>query len=70
MQLKGFSTSAAAELAYVIGQLQSTSPLKTLILDLRGNPGGLLSSAIKVPELRLCWRLKKKNPCSQLNPAS
>ena len=60
MQLKGFSTSAAAELAYVIGQLQSTSPLKTLILDLRGNPGGLLSSAIKVPELAYAAKLKKK----------
>ena len=68
MQLKGFSTSAAAELAYVIGQLQSTSPLKTLILDLRGNPGGLLSSAIKVPELRLCWRLKKKKSMLPIKP--
>ena len=48
VQLKGFSTTAPAELAYVIGQLQSNGPLKTLVLDLRGNPGGLLSSAIKV----------------------
>ena len=52
VQLKGFSTTAPAELAYVIGQLQSNGPLKTLILDLRGNPGGLLSSAIKVWTLR------------------
>lgn len=51
VKLQGFSTSAAAELAYVIGQLQAESPLKSLVLDLRGNPGGLLSSAIKVSEL-------------------
>ena len=102
VKLQGFSTSAAAELAYVIGQLQvcrctcpvpvvhmpracmhvsahalylpapvctycvvdsnaclgafvpaaqAQSPLKALVLDLRGNPGGLLSSAIKVSEL-------------------
>lgn len=51
VKLQGFSTSAAAELAYVIGQLQAEAPLKSLILDLRGNPGGLLSSAIKVSEL-------------------
>jgi len=51
VQLKGFSSTAPAELAYVIGQLQSQKPLKALVLDLRGNPGGLLSSAIKVSEI-------------------
>ncbi|EKX54929.1 hypothetical protein GUITHDRAFT_99580 [Guillardia theta CCMP2712] len=51
VKLQGFSSSAAAELAYVISQLQSKSPLNGLILDLRNNPGGLLTSAIKVSDL-------------------
>ena len=51
VKLQKFGTSAAAELAYIIGQLQAESTLEGLILDLRGNPGGLLSSAIKVSQL-------------------
>lgn len=35
----------------LVRDAQAPSPLKALVLDLRGNPGGLLSSAIKVSEL-------------------
>jgi hypothetical protein len=51
VKLQGFSSSAPAELAYVLSQLQEDAPLKSLVLDLRDNPGGLLSSAIRVSEL-------------------
>jgi len=51
VKLQGFSSSAPAELAYVLSQLQEEAPLKSLVLDLRDNPGGLLSSAIRVSEL-------------------
>ena len=51
VKLQGFSSSAPAELAYVLSQLQDEAPLKSLVLDLRDNPGGLLSSAIRVSEL-------------------
>jgi len=53
IKLQGFSASATQELAYVITRLQQKQPLSALILDLRGNPGGLLQQAIKVADLFL-----------------
>mmetsp|Transcript_56546 Transcript_56546/g.133574 ORF Transcript_56546/g.133574 Transcript_56546/m.133574 type:complete len:554 (-) Transcript_56546:187-1848(-) len=52
-KLRGFSSSAAAELFYVLNAFQKDGPAPSVILDLRGNGGGLLNSAIKVSDLFL-----------------
>jgi carboxyl-terminal processing protease len=55
IQLGGFGENAAREIRETLGQLQLESArahnglgLQGLILDLRSNPGGLLSSAVEV----------------------
>ncbi|KAG5180424.1 ClpP/crotonase-like domain-containing protein, partial [Tribonema minus] len=50
VQLSGFSPSAGKDLAAALHALDMTAPkgLSGLILDLRGNPGGLLESAVEV----------------------
>jgi carboxyl-terminal processing protease len=50
VRLTAFSRDTAAELQRVLTQLQSEK-LRGLILDLRFNPGGLLSAAIEVSDL-------------------
>jgi carboxyl-terminal processing protease len=52
IKLAHFSRSADAQLDSALRQLQSDG-MKALILDLRGNPGGLLSSAVNVAQ-RFC----------------
>ncbi|MCX7590383.1 MAG: S41 family peptidase [Kiritimatiellae bacterium] len=47
-----FSISTAASLSEAVKKLEGEG-LKALVLDLRGNPGGLLSSAIEVAQLFL-----------------
>jgi len=49
--LSGFSQFSAGEVAGALMQLQNDGPLSSLILDLRGNPGGLLGSAVDVANL-------------------
>jgi len=49
--LSGFSQYSASELASALVELQRDGPLSSLILDLRGNPGGLLGSAVDVANL-------------------
>ncbi|HGY54860.1 MAG TPA: S41 family peptidase [Caldithrix abyssi] len=46
--LSGFTEKAAAELKLAIKELQDRGEIKAFILDLRGNPGGLLKSAVDV----------------------
>ncbi|HID39486.1 MAG TPA: S41 family peptidase, partial [Calditrichaeota bacterium] len=48
VNLSGFTEKAAAELKLAIKELQEKSEIKAFILDLRGNPGGLLKSAVDV----------------------
>jgi carboxyl-terminal processing protease len=43
----GFQETTAAELDEAIGNLKKQG-MKSLVLDLRGNPGGLLPQAIEV----------------------
>jgi carboxyl-terminal processing protease len=50
VRLSAFSTATAAELQRVLTRLQ-TEKLRGLILDLRFNPGGLLSAGIEVSDL-------------------
>jgi carboxyl-terminal processing protease len=53
VQLQGFSQGAPTELRLSLEMLRMRAPegLKGLILDLRGNPGGLLTSAVDVASL-------------------
>jgi carboxyl-terminal processing protease len=51
--LTRFSKNAGPEVERAILQLKSQKPLKSLILDLRSNPGGMLEAAVDVAELFL-----------------
>ncbi len=50
IKLTGFSMSAGDEVKKAILDMKNKSKLKGMILDLRGNPGGLLEAAIDVSE--------------------
>lgn len=50
-RLTSFSDKAAFELKQAIRNLQEKGPIKQVILDLRGNPGGLLASAVEVANI-------------------
>jgi len=49
--LSRFSNNAADEIKQAISSLQQEAELKSLILDLRNNPGGLLSEAVKTVDI-------------------
>ncbi|GJQ13491.1 hypothetical protein GpartN1_g5282.t1 [Galdieria partita] len=51
IRLQSFSSNACTQVRNAIQDLQKSGQLKSLVLDLRDNPGGLLSSAIDVAEL-------------------
>lgn len=52
IRLQSFAKDAAAEVRAAIDALEATGhPIQGLVLDLRGNPGGLLNAAIDVAEL-------------------
>lgn len=52
VRLQSFAKDAASEVAEALTRLISTDrPIEGVILDLRGNPGGLLNAAIEVAEL-------------------
>jgi len=50
IKMSGFSFATGEELKKALLDLKSQKPIGTIILDLRGNPGGLLSAAIDVTE--------------------
>jgi carboxyl-terminal processing protease len=50
IKLSGFSRSAGEEIKKTLIELKSKKEIKSIILDLRGNPGGLLDAAIDVSE--------------------
>ncbi len=50
LKLSGFSRSAGDEIKKAIQQLRIEKEIKSIVLDLRGNPGGLLDAAIDVSE--------------------
>lgn len=53
IKLTGFSRGAGEELRRSILNLQKSSEIKSFILDLRGNPGGLLESAVDISSVFL-----------------
>jgi carboxyl-terminal processing protease len=55
IKLSGFSRSAGDEIKQALLDLKSKREIKSLVLDLRGNPGGLLDAAIDV-----CQKFLKK----------
>lgn len=50
LKLSGFSRSAGEEIKKALLELKSEKEIESIILDLRGNPGGLLDAAIDVSE--------------------
>lgn len=53
IKLTGFTRGAADEVRRSILNLQKTGEIKKLVLDLRGNPGGLLESAVDISSVFL-----------------
>ncbi len=50
IRISHFSDSTPRDFARVLAELQSPAPLAGLVLDLRGNPGGVLESAVSVAD--------------------
>lgn len=50
LKLNGFSRTAGGEIKRAIEELAKRRKINSIILDLRGNPGGLLDAAIDVAE--------------------
>lgn len=53
LKLTGFTENASKNLAAALAEMEKTHAVKGLILDLRGNPGGLLQEAVNVSNLFL-----------------
>ena len=50
VRLKQFQTNTAADLDAALADMKKSGELKGLVLDLRGNPGGLLDQAARVAD--------------------
>ncbi len=50
LKLSGFTRQAGEEIKNALTELKSKRKIKGIILDLRGNPGGLLDAAVDVAE--------------------
>lgn len=74
VRIFSFRSTTADDLASALGFLESGRNLKGLILDLRTNPGGLLSQAIKVSDLFLDSGLivstKGRNPSQNIEESA
>lgn len=55
LKISGFNQATARDVANQLSEAKSTAgrPLKGLIVDLRGNPGGLLKQSVKIADLLL-----------------
>lgn len=53
IRLSAFSDKAGQELKEAVQQLQARERIQRVILDLRGNPGGLLTAAVEVANVFL-----------------
>ncbi|HEX2867629.1 MAG TPA: S41 family peptidase [Ignavibacteriales bacterium] len=56
LKLTGFTRTAGEELQKTLSSLKAEKPVNSVILDLRGNPGGLLDAAVDV-----CEKFLKQN---------
>jgi carboxyl-terminal processing protease len=74
VRIKSFRSKTADDLASALAFLEGGRNLKGLILDLRTNPGGLLSQAIKVSDLFLDTGLivstKGRNPSQNIEESA
>lgn len=50
LKLSNFSRSASDEVRRALKDLQKEKPIKSIVLDLRGNPGGLLDVAVNLSD--------------------
>ncbi|WP_227819975.1 S41 family peptidase [Marinobacterium aestuarii] len=50
LRVSQFQVNTGKELAKAIKSLESTTPLRGLVLDLRNNPGGVLQAAVEVSD--------------------
>lgn len=69
LKLNNFSRSASDEIKRAIKELKSEKEIKSVVLDLRGNPGGLLDIAVDISDKFLDKELlivstKGKSPAS------
>ena len=48
LKLSNFSRAASDEIRKTVKELQAQKPVKSIVLDLRGNPGGLLDIAVDI----------------------
>ena len=48
IRIRQFIATTSTEMDKAIDEMKATGPLKGVVLDLRGNPGGLLEQAVKV----------------------
>jgi carboxyl-terminal processing protease len=51
VRIKNFNSNTSAGVRTAIDQMSAPTPLRGVVIDLRGDPGGLLSQAIKVSDL-------------------
>jgi carboxyl-terminal processing protease len=51
VRLKGFQANTTSDLQAALADMRKNGELKGLVLDMRGNPGGLLDQAAKVVDL-------------------
>ncbi|MGE5679961.1 MAG: S41 family peptidase [Bacillota bacterium] len=50
LKLTGFTRTAGDEIQKTLSELKEQKPVNSIVLDLRGNPGGLLDAAVDVCE--------------------
>ncbi len=50
LKLSGFTRGAGAEVKNALFELEKQKKIKSVVLDLRGNPGGLLDAAVDIAE--------------------
>jgi carboxyl-terminal processing protease len=53
VRIKNFNSNTTSGVRHALEDMEAAGPLKGLVLDLRGDPGGLLSQAIQVSDIFL-----------------